>query len=218
MPSIRVRVVADRMLTDLMASALEVAGGIEAVDVGADVTVLDAAFYRGEWVARVEELRRASREAAVVVLAETDDVEAAVAAARAGAVGWVAPGVAVDELADLIRSAANGGGSYPQHHLGAVLRALWSDVGDAATRASRLSSLTDRERYVLGLLVEGLATRDMAARMGLSANTVRTHTHGIFRKLGVHHRLEAVRVARSAGLVPNAADDGPPSPDSCDPS
>jgi DNA-binding NarL/FixJ family response regulator len=206
MPSIKVRVVADRMLSDLMANALEAEGGIEIVDLGADVTVLDAAFCRTEWADGSEGFRRES-SSALIVLAEDDDVGAAVAAARAGAVGWVAPGVSIGELVDLIRAVAEGGGAYPARHLGAVLRALRSDVEHASTSTTRLGALTDRELYVLRLLVEGLATREMATRLGLSVNTVRTHTHRIFRKLGVHHRLEAVRVARAAGLAPATTDD-----------
>lgn len=205
--SIKVRVVADRMLTDLMVHALEAEGGIDAVDIGADVTVVDAAFFRGEWPAKIEELGSRSGQMAVVLLSEDDDEQTAVTAARAGAVAFVPPGVAVDELATVVRTVGAGGGSYPQRHLGVVLRTLRSDIGSAATAAGRLSSLTARERHVLGLLVEGLSAREMAAQLGLSVNTVRTHMHRIFRKLGVHHRVEAVRVARSAGVVPRAAED-----------
>jgi DNA-binding NarL/FixJ family response regulator len=199
-PSIRIRVIAERMLTELMVQALKAEGEIDAVEIGAQVTVVDAAFYRGEWAAKVEELRNGSN-GAVILLVDEDREDTAVAAARAGVVALVPPGVAIDELADLVRMVAAGGGSYPGHHLGPVLRALWSDVENAAATANRLSSLTGRERHVLRLLVDGLTSRDLAEQLGVSVNTVRTHMNRIFRKLGVHHRLEAVRVARRAGLV-----------------
>jgi DNA-binding NarL/FixJ family response regulator len=204
--SVKVRVIAERMLTELMAQALEAEGEIDIVEVGADVTVVDAAFYRGEWIAGVEDLLGGSN-GAVVLLVDEDREDTAVAAARAGVVALAPPGVAIDELAGLIRTVAAGGGVYPERHLGAVLRALWSDRERAATTANRLSSLTERERHVLGLLVDGLTARDMAEQLGVSVNTVRTHTNRIFRKLGVHHRLEAVRVARSAGVVSGRAED-----------
>ncbi|MGH3993165.1 MAG: response regulator transcription factor, partial [Pseudonocardiaceae bacterium] len=61
-----------------------------------------------------------------------------------------------------------------------------------------LDSLTCRERAVLMCLVEGRRQTEIAEELGLSTNTVRTHTNKIFTKLGVHSRLEAVTAARSA--------------------
>jgi len=199
---IRVRVIADRMLTDLLAHTFAAEPDMVAVDLGADVAVLDAASCRGGWPEAIDELRAGGADPHVVVLATDDDVDAAVTAARARVVGWVPPGAAVEDLVAVVRLVAGGGGTYSPRHLGAVLRALWADVEQSDQVADRLASLTERERHVLRLLVEGLAAREIAGRMALSVNTVRTHTRRTFRKLGVHHRLEAVRVARSAGLLP----------------
>jgi DNA-binding NarL/FixJ family response regulator len=55
--------------------------------------------------------------------------------------------------------------------------------------------LTDRERECLGLLVEGLDTAGMAAKLGVSRATVRTHVQSLLTKLGVHSRLEAASFA-----------------------
>jgi DNA-binding NarL/FixJ family response regulator len=64
-----------------------------------------------------------------------------------------------------------------------------------------LDALTPRESEVLDLLVEGLSTTAIAARLGVSKNTVRTHVASVLRKLSVHDRGKAVSNAVHLGLV-----------------
>jgi DNA-binding NarL/FixJ family response regulator len=64
------------------------------------------------------------------------------------------------------------------------------------------SRITPREHQVLGLLVDGAGTREMARRMGVSTNTVRTHVQNILEKFQVNSRLEAVAFAVRHRLVP----------------
>jgi DNA-binding CsgD family transcriptional regulator len=71
-------------------------------------------------------------------------------------------------------------------------------VSDAEPRAA---SLTSRQQEVLALLAEGLGTAAIAARLGLSKETVRNHVRAVLRALGVHSRLEAVVEARQRGLL-----------------
>jgi LuxR family maltose regulon positive regulatory protein len=61
--------------------------------------------------------------------------------------------------------------------------------------------LTDAERRVLDLLPTQLTAAQMAARLFLTTNTVRTHLSHIYRKLGVTTRTAAVETARSLGLL-----------------
>jgi DNA-binding NarL/FixJ family response regulator len=60
------------------------------------------------------------------------------------------------------------------------------------TAKPELDRLTAREREVLGLLAQGLSTREVADAMSVSINTVRTHVNVVLHKLGVHSRLRAV--------------------------
>lgn len=64
-----------------------------------------------------------------------------------------------------------------------------------------LDLLTARERQVLDLLVEGLATTAIATELGVSKNTVRTHVASVLRKLRVHDRGKAVRTAVPLGIL-----------------
>jgi DNA-binding CsgD family transcriptional regulator len=61
--------------------------------------------------------------------------------------------------------------------------------------------LTDREREVLKLLNEGLVYKQIALRLGVSISTVRTHLHGIYPKLGVYDRAQAVLEATRRGWL-----------------
>ncbi|MDQ4092267.1 MAG: response regulator transcription factor, partial [Actinomycetota bacterium] len=137
-----------------------------------------------------------------VVLTASRDPEQAVEAARAGAVGWVSKESSIDIFTDALRCASRGYACFPPQQLGRVLQELRADVGRAQRRDGPLDSLTCRERAVLMYLVEGRRQTEIAEELGLLANTVRTHTNKIFAKLGVHSRLEAVAVARSALRVP----------------
>ncbi len=64
-----------------------------------------------------------------------------------------------------------------------------------------VDALTRREQQVLGLLVDGVSTRSIASRLGVSTNTVRTHVASVLRKLRVHDRGKAVSSAVELGLV-----------------
>jgi DNA-binding NarL/FixJ family response regulator len=63
------------------------------------------------------------------------------------------------------------------------------------------STLTDREREILKVAAEGLTTRQIALRLGVSERTVTTHLSRIYSKLGVGTRVAAIRLATDAGLV-----------------
>ncbi len=70
---------------------------------------------------------------------------------------------------------------------------------DAALKAL---GVTDREYEVLALLAEGLANKEIARRLGVSPNTVKTHVARLYEKLEAERRLQAVRKARDLSLIP----------------
>jgi DNA-binding NarL/FixJ family response regulator len=72
----------------------------------------------------------------------------------------------------------------------------------ASTASVFAPGLTSRERQVLRLLIQGASNKDMAKRMAIRSNTVRTHVQNLLTKLRVHTRLEAVTLAIRGGLEP----------------
>ncbi len=82
-------------------------------------------------------------------------------------------------------------------------RALAEQGSDGIDREgiALLRTLTQRERRVLSYLVGGLTKAEIAQRLGVSEHTVRTHQQNLHRKLGVHSRLELMRLASAHGLL-----------------
>ena len=136
----------------------------------------------------------------VVVVSAESDMTLALDAARAGAVAWVAKRQGAAELEAIIRGVQRGESWYPPEMLGEILRGLRSDVTRAREDSDALEMLSPRERDVLRGMMEGKHGRQIAQDLMISTDTVRTHIRNIFAKLDVHNRLEAVRVARAAGL------------------
>jgi DNA-binding NarL/FixJ family response regulator len=137
----------------------------------------------------------------VVALTAVSDIDTMVRTIRRGAVGWLPKTESADLVARVIRSAARGGGWIPPEVLGEVLRKL---VGSNPldTGARMLAVLTPREREVLQCMVDGFSRVEIAGRLALSANTVRTHTQNLLAKLDLHSTLEAITLAMRAGMRP----------------
>jgi len=62
--------------------------------------------------------------------------------------------------------------------------------------------ITPRELEILGLMAEGLSNRQIADRLFVSENTVKTHSRRLFEKLGAERRTQAVQLGQSARLIP----------------
>ena len=114
---------------------------------------------------------------------------------RAGADGHLVKGLAYEDLVAAVRSAADGEpvlAPAVARRLIERLRAL--PDGGLGVRPVR-STLTSREWEVLDLLCAGLSVDDVADRLVLARDTVRTHVKRILRKLGVHSQAEAIEMA-----------------------
>ncbi|MGH3802273.1 MAG: LuxR C-terminal-related transcriptional regulator [Pseudonocardiaceae bacterium] len=150
----------------------------------------------------VRKLRDAWGCAHLVVLTGSHDSAHAVAAARAGAAAWVSKESSLDHLLEVLRAVPLGHAFYPPRQLGFVLRELLDDARRARDYSARLDVLSHREREVLLRMVDGKPVSQIAVESVVSISTVRTHVRSILTKLGVRSRLEAVSVARAAGLRP----------------
>ena len=67
--------------------------------------------------------------------------------------------------------------------------------------ATATSTLSRRERQVLGLIGEGLTTRQMARRLGISERTIESHISRLYQKLAVRTRVQALHRAAGLGLI-----------------
>jgi len=148
----------------------------------------------------LRQLMAACPTAHVVVLTASHNVSHAVEAARAGVDAWVPKEQGAAELQTVLRGVCNGQSWFPPEMLSAVLRQLRADIQSAREQTSALDILNPQKRDVLLSMMDGKRGRQIAEDLLISADTVRTHTRNIFAKLEVHNRLEAVKVARAAGI------------------
>lgn len=116
---------------------------------------------------------------------------------RAGAAGYLAKGCAASEVVQAIRSVA-AGGSYLSPRIAQVV--LGSCI-DGQVQGSAFTHLTEREREVSQMLVEGRSVTQVAEELSVSVSTVHTHRQNIFAKLGVNNAVELVRYALREGLT-----------------
>jgi DNA-binding NarL/FixJ family response regulator len=161
-----------------------------------DVILLDAELSAGSAVAFCAEMTRRVQAVRVVMLSAASQAPRIVDAVRACAVGWVGKDESIEHLLRVIRGVARGETWLPSGELGEVLRLLIADQDERRGGDELLAILTERERDVLFHLVEGAGRKEVAERLQLSANTVRTHLQNLMTKLGVHSTLEVVALTR----------------------
>ena len=137
----------------------------------------------------------------VLVLTTFDLDEYVYDALRAGASGFLLKDVTAERLFEAVRVVAAGEALLAP----TVTRRLISEFAqlrprqDAASGA--LSALTPRETQVLRLVAEGLSNLEIAARLVVTEETVKTHVSRILAKLGLRDRTQAVVAAYESGLV-----------------
>lgn len=121
-------------------------------------------------------------------------------AVRAGVRGFICKAETSDNLADILKTVAQGGAYLSPHLVGRVMDRL--KHGELrSTSAPVLRGLTEREVQVLRLLAEGMTTKDVASALHLAVETVRTYRKTLMKKLGVHNVAGLVHVAAAAGLI-----------------
>ncbi|HEY3833289.1 MAG TPA: response regulator transcription factor [Acidimicrobiia bacterium] len=145
----------------------------------------------------------------VVVIGGSAFRERALASLDAGAAGYMAiDQTSLDQFAEAVRSVRAGGVALDPTHA-AIVVAQWREGRQRAN--SEPGALTQREREVLGAMVDGLLTKAIARRLRVAPKTVENHKVRIFSKLGVRNQAQAVGVAITHGLVSDLSVEPTPS-------
>lgn len=196
-----------RMIVDQMEAyevVAEAADGREAVSLARklmpDVVLIDLGMPVLNGLEAIPLIRRHVPVARVLVLSMHTTEQHVAAALRAGAVGYVVKDAAVDELADALAAAAEGGFFVSRQVAGHVLKAFVAPP-EAQGIDQGIACLTQRQREVLQLIAEGYSTRDIARTLFISVKTVETHRAEIMRRLDIHDVAGLTRFAIRAGLV-----------------
>jgi DNA-binding NarL/FixJ family response regulator len=156
-------------------------------EVGCDVLLLDLRMDRNA----LGDIARFAEKTAVVVVTANEHPADALAALRAGARGVVFKRFAVESLMDAVRTVAAGQVWMPP--------ALQTELVSALREPAPV--LTPREHDIIRHVALGLRNSEVAQRLFISEQTVKTHLNNIFQKLGVRDRVELARYAMRVGLI-----------------
>jgi NarL family two-component system response regulator LiaR len=159
-----------------------------------DVVLMDMAMPDMDGAAATRLIRKQSPLIQVLALTSFKDEILVQSALQAGVIGYLLKNVSADELAQAIRAAHAGRATLSPE----VTQAL---VHAASQPPAPGFDLTERERVVLALMVEGLNNTQIAGRLTVRLSTVKSHVSNILSKLGVASRTEAVIQALRNHLV-----------------
>jgi DNA-binding NarL/FixJ family response regulator len=163
-----------------------------------DVVLMDLRMPRCDGVTATGRIRTAHPSTQVVVLTTYSDEADIITALRAGALGFLTKDATRAQIAQAVRAAAAGQSILA----GEVQQKLVAAAGPVAPQAVEPpDGLTAREVEVLRLIAEGLANKEIAARLYVSEATVKSHINRLFAKAGITHRAQAVQYAYEHGLV-----------------
>ena len=154
-------------------------------NVDCDVLLLDLQMERSS-LADIGQLASQTR---VIVVTASEHPEDALAAIRAGASGVVFKRFAVETLVDAIRTVADG--------------RVWvmPTLHGAEAVEPALEPLTAREREIVRHVALGLRNAEVATRLAIREDTVKTHLNNVFQKLGVRDRVQLTLYALRRGLI-----------------
>ncbi|MER6049138.1 response regulator transcription factor [Streptomyces sp. BHT-5-2] len=160
-----------------------------------DVVLMDIKMPGMDGIEALRRLRALDSPAKVLVVTSFTEQRTVVPALRAGAAGYVYKDIDPDALAGAIRSVHAGHVLLQPEVAGALLSQEEGNGGQG-----RGSSLTDREREVLGLIADGRSNREIARALVLSEKTVKTHVSNILMKLDLADRTQAALWAVRHGI------------------
>lgn len=160
------------------------------------VVLMDIGLPGMDGIAGIARLRALVPQLDVIVLTVFEDEDKLFQAICAGASGYLLKSAGLDEIAEAIRLAHAGGSPMTPR---IARRVLGFFAGRPAKAADY--GLTERERDILQILVEGLAKKEIAVRLGISFHTVDMHLRHIYEKLQVNTATGAVAKAVREKLV-----------------
>ena len=176
----------------------EAESGAEAIQLCArilpDVILMDMVMPDMDGATTTRAIRQKFPQVQVIALTSFKEGDLVKNALEAGAIGYLLKDISADELHRAIRAAHAGRSTLSP----AAAQAL---VETANQPPAPGLDLTEREREVLALMIEGLNNTQIAGRLTVSPSTIKSHVSNILAKLGVASRTEAVTLALRNRIV-----------------
>jgi len=168
-------------------------------EVRPDVVIMDLKLPKVDGITAIRELRQRHPDVQVLALTSFPDEYWVQEALNAGATGYLLKNVELDALVAAVRATRQGRMTLSPESTQALVRTATRDPSSAST--SSAGELTAREKEVLGLVVDGLANKQVAERLTITVATVKYHIQHLYGKLGVRSRTGLVAHALQRSLV-----------------
>jgi DNA-binding NarL/FixJ family response regulator len=160
-----------------------------------DVVLVDIGLPLMSGIELTRELKRRRADLLVLMLTVHLDTDRVFGALKAGADGYLLKRTPPAQVLEAIAEVKAGGAPMTR----GIARKVLQDFHQRPQPASELETLTERESEVLRELATGYTAKEIADRLGIQFNTVRSHIKTVYRKLHVTHRLAAVEKWRTRG-------------------
>ena len=215
MREIKILIVDDHAIVrDGICSLLALAGDMEVVGEAAngmeglekvgkllpDVVLMDIAMPIMGGLEAIRRIHKEFSEIKILVLTQYDDRDHVFPAIQAGANGFISKTAASSELTSGIR-AVFAGEYYLSPSIAKLFVEDYQRVALTEDKIDPYEQLTDRERDMLKLVVEGYKTRQIAEMLIITPKTVEGHKTSLMRKLGIHNKLDLVKYALRRGII-----------------
>ncbi|GAA1559918.1 response regulator [Streptomyces globosus] len=173
----------------------------KAAELGPDVVLMDIRMPGMGGIEATSVITGSGSEAKVLVLTTFDLDEYVYEALRAGASGFLLKDASADQLAEAVRVVAAGEALLSPNITKRLITEFSRLGAPRAPSKARIAALTERETEVLALIAQGLSNAEIAARLVVAEQTVKTHVGRILVKLGLRDRTQAAVFAYETGLV-----------------
>jgi DNA-binding NarL/FixJ family response regulator len=165
-----------------------------------DVVLMDLQLPGMSGVEAAAALVALDRSIRVLMFSSSGEDADVLAAAKAGARGYLVKSASGAEMLDAVRRTAAGEAVFSPG-LAALVLGEYRRLSSAPIDSGLAPVLTDRETEVLRLVAKGLTAKQVADRLVLSHRTVQNHVQNTLRKLQLHNKVELTRWAIDQGLI-----------------
>ncbi|MEU2789844.1 response regulator transcription factor [Streptomyces sp. NPDC007100] len=183
----------------------EAVDGQDAIDriaaLSPDVVLMDIRMPVLDGLEATHRITRSFPDVRIVMLTTFDEDEYVYEALRAGASGFMLKDSSAQQLAEAVRTVATGGALLAPTVTKRLIEEFARGRSPRTVPRGRVAGLTERETEVLRLIAQGLSNSELAERLVIAEQTVKTHVSRMLVKLGLRDRTQAVVFAYETGLV-----------------
>lgn len=163
-----------------------------------DVILMDIYMPQMDGLQAAKEIHERFPQIAIVMLTSSEKDGHLYEAVQVGVAGYLLKSLDANELFDLLKGVTNGEPAMTRAMAGRLLKAVANRL---ANEDKGEQSLTERELLVLRLVASGAGNQDIADKLTISINTVKSHLKNILDKLQLENRTQAATYALKHGLV-----------------